>query len=54
MSGITLILVPPWATVGANVVWVQAWNWAAMPVGSRSSIWSNPSEDSSESVSSAG
>ena len=25
-SGITLVLVPPCATVGANVVWVHAWN----------------------------
>ncbi len=33
-SGITLILVPPWAIVGANVVWVQAWNWRAIPTGS--------------------
>ena len=36
MSGITLVFVPPWMTVGANVVWVQAWNWRAMPSGSSS------------------
>ena len=35
-SGITLIFVPPWAMVGAKVVWVQAWNWRAMPIGSAS------------------
>ena len=24
-SGITLVFMPPWTTLGENVVWVQAW-----------------------------
>ena len=35
MSGMTLVFVPPWTTVGAKVVWVQAWNWRAMPTRQR-------------------
>ena len=54
MSGITLILVPPVTMVGAMVVWVQAWNWRAMPSGSVSSTSAKPSVDSSGSVSVSG
>ena len=42
-SGITLIFVPAWAIVGANVVWVQAWNWRAMPTGNTSQASRNVS-----------
>ena len=35
-SGITLVLVPPWMTVGANVVCVHACAWRASPIGSSS------------------
>ncbi len=30
VSGMTLIFVPPWTIVGANVVCVHAWNWRAI------------------------
>ena len=33
-SGITLVLVPPWMIVGANVVCVHACAWRASPIGS--------------------
>ena len=40
--------------LGENVVWVQAWNWRAMPTGKVSSIPMRSSGDSSGSVISAG
>ena len=35
-SGITFVFVPPWMTVGANVVCVHACAWRASPIGSSS------------------
>ena len=35
-SGITFVFVPPWMTVGANVVCVHACAWRARPIGSSS------------------
>ncbi len=52
-SGITFVLVPPWATVGANVVCVHACQWRATPTGSSASASASPSSLSSASVSSA-
>ena len=53
-SGITLILVPPWAMVGANVVCVQAWNCRAIPTGSASHASMNRSGSRSGPTSSSG
>ena len=39
-----MVLVPPCTTVGAMVVWVQAWAWRARPIiGSASHISQKPS-----------
>ena len=38
-----MIFVPPWAMVGAKVVWVQAWNWRPIPTGSASHASENRS-----------
>ena len=42
-SGMTLVFVPPWTTVGANVVCVHAWDWRAIPSGSSASAPSKSS-----------
>ena len=49
-----MIFVPPWAMVGANVVWVQAWNWRAMPTGSASQASTSVSGSSSGPTTSSG
>ena len=50
----TLVFVPPWATVGAMVVWVQAWNWRAMPGGRSARASTRRSGSSSGAVTSSG
>ena len=54
MSGMTLVFVPPWITVGAKVVCVHAWNCRAMPIGSASHSSTNAVSSSSGAASSSG
>ncbi len=53
-SGITLILVPARMTVGAIVVWVQAWAWRARPTRGSSSQKSSIRSGSSRGSASSG
>jgi hypothetical protein len=54
VSGMTFVFDPPRTTVGAMVVWVQAWNWRAMPTGRASSAPRKAVSSSSGATTSSG